>query len=603
MDSIISLGQKNTLAEYMTLSGADNRPPMLDKDLYDSWKSKMELYMQNREHERMIFESVENGPLIWPTVEENGERECKMYDAFDKFTNIKEESLHILPPEWSKFMTDVKLGKDLHTFNYDQLHAYLEQHELHANEVCLMREGHTARKCTQPKRQRNAAWYKEKAMLAEAKEARQLLDEEQIAFLADLRIPTGQGQTIISYNAAFQTENLDTYDSDCDDLSPAQAVLMANISNYGFDVISEIKPTLYDGVVISNKHVAIPMIDDEETLILEEESRLKILTEDFGKCFTPQQELSAEQAFWLRISNPTIESSTPPVRVEVPSELPKVSLVNESLKKLKFQLALFDSVVKKRTTPTALTKGEWRFEHTKTVFNNEIIPYLKSLKSIFNVFDKDLLNKITKVKIVFDQIEAAVQQSLVDKQCMEIANKELLLENDRLSQQIMPHDIVSTVMNCMSINVDCMNVDIQRCASCEKCSNLDVEFSKSKQTYEDLLKNYSQLEKHCILLELSIQINQEIFQKNESCCNQNAPEIPEYFEKNDLKAQLQDKDTTICMLKDTIKSLRKNNKKEIVDHDICDLPTSNAELENSVAKLLYENKSLCNETKSSEAGF
>ncbi|GJZ74577.1 hypothetical protein Tco_0639042, partial [Tanacetum coccineum] len=38
MDSIISLGQKNTLAKYMILSGADNRPPMLDKDLYDSWK-------------------------------------------------------------------------------------------------------------------------------------------------------------------------------------------------------------------------------------------------------------------------------------------------------------------------------------------------------------------------------------------------------------------------------------------------------------------------------------------------------------------------------------------------------------------------------------
>ncbi|GJT13721.1 retrovirus-related pol polyprotein from transposon TNT 1-94 [Tanacetum coccineum] len=71
MYSIISLRKKNTLAEYMILSGADNRPPMLDKDLYDSWKSIMELYMQNREHRRMILESVENGPLIWPTVEEN----------------------------------------------------------------------------------------------------------------------------------------------------------------------------------------------------------------------------------------------------------------------------------------------------------------------------------------------------------------------------------------------------------------------------------------------------------------------------------------------------------------------------------------------------
>ncbi|GKA08084.1 hypothetical protein Tco_0687415 [Tanacetum coccineum] len=205
MDPMISLGQKNTLAEYMILSGADNRPPMLDKDLYDSWKSRMELYMQNREHGRMILESVEHGPLIWPTVEDNGvirtkkyaelsaaekiqadcdmkatniilqglpadiyslvnhhrvakdlwervqllmqgtsltkqERECKLYDAFDKFTHIKGESLHTLPPEWSKFVTDVKLVKDLHTSNFDQLHAYLEQHELHANEVRIMRE-------------------------------------------------------------------------------------------------------------------------------------------------------------------------------------------------------------------------------------------------------------------------------------------------------------------------------------------------------------------------------------------------------------------------------------------------------------------------------
>ncbi|GJZ87403.1 hypothetical protein Tco_0659013 [Tanacetum coccineum] len=101
-------------------------------------------------------------------------------------------------------------------------------------------EGHMARQCTQPKRPRNAAWYKEKAMLAEAQEAGQILDEEQLAFLADPGILADQAQTIIPHNAAFQTEDLDTYDSDCDDLSTAQAVLMANISNYGSDIISEV---------------------------------------------------------------------------------------------------------------------------------------------------------------------------------------------------------------------------------------------------------------------------------------------------------------------------------------------------------------------------
>nr|GEX89603.1 hypothetical protein [Tanacetum cinerariifolium] len=149
---------------------------------------------------------------------------------------------------------------------------------------------------------------RKKAMLAEAWEARQILNEEQLAFLADLGVPDGQAvQTIIPNTDAFQTEDLNIYDSDCDDTSNAKSVLIANISNYGSDVISEctlskpqgfydnmpkqalgyqnlfyhkkaqrIKPTLYDGIVISAKHVAMPMIDDEETLILEEESQSKM---------------------------------------------------------------------------------------------------------------------------------------------------------------------------------------------------------------------------------------------------------------------------------------------------------------------------------------
>nr|GFB09284.1 hypothetical protein [Tanacetum cinerariifolium] len=60
-----------SLADKAILSGADNRPPMLEKDMYDSWKSRMELYMLNKQHGRMI-ESVEHGPLLWPTVEEDG---------------------------------------------------------------------------------------------------------------------------------------------------------------------------------------------------------------------------------------------------------------------------------------------------------------------------------------------------------------------------------------------------------------------------------------------------------------------------------------------------------------------------------------------------
>ncbi|GJQ95703.1 hypothetical protein Tco_0006842 [Tanacetum coccineum] len=96
-----------TLADKVILSGADNRPPMLEKDMYDSWKSKMELYMMNRKHGRMILESFENGPLIWPSIEENRVTRPKKYsklsatEAIQADCDIKEKNIILqgLPPE------------------------------------------------------------------------------------------------------------------------------------------------------------------------------------------------------------------------------------------------------------------------------------------------------------------------------------------------------------------------------------------------------------------------------------------------------------------------------------------------------------------------
>nr|GEY11262.1 hypothetical protein [Tanacetum cinerariifolium] len=230
-------------------------------------------------------------------------------------------------------------------------------------------------------------------------------------------------------------------------------------------------------------------------------------------------ELSAKQAFWFLISNPSIESSNkPPIKVEVPSELPKVSLVNASLKKLKFHFAQFDYVAKKMTTPNA-----------------------------------------------------------------------------RIEEQIMSQDALLTVINSMSLIGEFMNMERMGNESYDKCFNLDAELLKSQNAHNDPLKSYSQLEKHCISLEFSIQLYQELFQKHESCDNQNALEILGFFKNNDLKAQLQDKDTTICKLKELIKSMREKSKEENVNYAYCEIENKNVELENSVAKLLLENGHLCKE--------
>nr|GEY87931.1 hypothetical protein [Tanacetum cinerariifolium] len=297
------------------------------------------------------------------------ERECKRYDGFDKFAynkgetlrdfylrfllllndlniyNVKLEQFQVntkflnsLPLEWIKFVIDVKIVWDLHTPNIDQLHAYLEQHKFHANEVCLMhernsdllalvathqmtcmdhlisltitqpinhlhlsndyqssvhhnaystqpsipqleyipivtkqqqqpefspldlgtsrtytpeasgsnfgkqrtvicynykREGHISKQCTKPKRKQDDSWFKDKVLLVQAQANDQNLHEEELAFLADQGISEGQAtQTVITQNAAYQTDDLDAYDSDCDELNTAKVALMTNLPHY-----------------------------------------------------------------------------------------------------------------------------------------------------------------------------------------------------------------------------------------------------------------------------------------------------------------------------------------------------------------------------------
>ncbi|GJW26601.1 retrovirus-related pol polyprotein from transposon TNT 1-94 [Tanacetum coccineum] len=179
-------------------------------------------------------------------------------------------------------------------------------------------EGHMARQCTQPKRPRNAAWFKDKAMLAEAHESGQILDEVKLAFLAYPGIPDCQAaQTTILSNATFQTEDLDAYDSDCHDVSNAKAVLMANLSNYSSDVISEVSHSESYHNDLDNQSVHA-MQDFKQTPVVDFPDN-KII------------KLSAEQATWLQTSHSnTDQSNISLVKIEASRELPKASLVESS---------------------------------------------------------------------------------------------------------------------------------------------------------------------------------------------------------------------------------------------------------------------------------
>ncbi|GKA05385.1 hypothetical protein Tco_0684505 [Tanacetum coccineum] len=404
-----------------------------------------------------------------------------------------------------------------------------------------------------------------------------------------------------------------------------------------------------------------------------------------------------------------------PTKVEVPKELPKVSMVNTSLKKLKYHLTGFDVVVKERTMATAITEGSWGFEHTKACFRDEIIPFVKALKDIFNTFDQYLIDELTEVQNVFHQMEQAVEQHHLESKTFEVKMNQVLNENKRLLKQVINKDIVNIIMNstvdndsvnmheckkclkletellnkkdfieketydklfrsyttlekhCISvkalkdifntfdqylideltevqnvfhqmkqaveqhrsesktfkvkmnqvlnenerlleqvINKDIVNIIMNSTMDnahvnmheCKKCLKLETELLNKndfieKETYDKLFRSYTTLEKHCISLEVDTQLNQEIFQRDNSVSNQSASNFDQYFELNELKAQSQEKYIRHSKeLKERIKSLSGNMNEDKVKKDIEEIETINIELDHKVSKLSAENEHL-----------
>nr|GFC05830.1 hypothetical protein [Tanacetum cinerariifolium] len=65
--------------------------------------------------------------------------------------------------------------------------------------------------------------------------------EEELEFLADPGTPeSSSNQIVVTNNAAYQADDLDAYDSDCDEINSAKIALMGNLSHYGSDNLAEV---------------------------------------------------------------------------------------------------------------------------------------------------------------------------------------------------------------------------------------------------------------------------------------------------------------------------------------------------------------------------
>ncbi|GJX50648.1 hypothetical protein Tco_0277493 [Tanacetum coccineum] len=188
----------------------------------------MEFTMMIRQHGRMILNPLgKYGPLILASIEENRfdktQRNFELIatiaiqaDCDIKATNI---ILQGLPPDVYALVSNHKVAKEI----WERIQLLMQGNFIDkiGKGNCKW-EAHMSKQYTKPKRKQDDSWFKEKVLLVQAQAHGQILNEEELTFLADPDIPEGQAiQTVITHNVAYQADDLDAYDSDCDELNTA----------------------------------------------------------------------------------------------------------------------------------------------------------------------------------------------------------------------------------------------------------------------------------------------------------------------------------------------------------------------------------------------
>ncbi|GJS01597.1 retrovirus-related pol polyprotein from transposon TNT 1-94 [Tanacetum coccineum] len=428
-------------------------------------------------------------------------------------------------------------------------------------------EGHMSKQCTKPKRKRDDSWFKDKVLLVQAQANGQILHEEELAFLADLGTAEGQAtQTVITHNAAYQADDLDAYDSDCDELNTAKVALMANLSHYGSDALAEVhNPDNVDNNMINQGVQSIEIDHLKQILsehVKEKESLMQTITllkNDFKK--EESRNIDREIALEKKIkqldnivykkdqSVQTVHMLTKPQFFYDHTTKQALGFQNPfNLKKAQqLEPKLYDGNVIKNTSAIMFLNSEETLmlaeesrskmllkQQDPMVLEKKVITTPVDYANSMNSLDPNPSCRPTKVEVPKElpKVSMAVEQHRLESKTFEVKMNQVLNENERLLEQVINKDIVNIIMN-SSVENAYVNVH-----ECEKCLKLETKLLNKmdfieKKTYDKLFRSYTTLEKHFISLEVDTQLNQENFQMDNSVSNQSAPNLDKI--KKDIK--------------------------------------------------------------------
>ncbi|GKC51041.1 retrovirus-related pol polyprotein from transposon TNT 1-94 [Tanacetum coccineum] len=545
---------------------------MLEKHSCNSWKSIMELYMMNRPHGRMILASVEKGPLVWPTSTVDGvtrpkeytkltpaetiqanskdiwekikllmqgmsltkqERECKLNDEFDKFTYKKGESLHEYYLRFTLLLNDMNIYK-MPLEQFQSLPAILQQHQ-------LREPSNLGNKPTINDGKGQGSYVKNAT-----KPRRKRVDSW---FKVKCVVGSSSSSRFKFYMMRGENEFL--ADPSIPEGSKPHRLLITHNVGYQADDLDA-----YDVIVMNSTPPHSFLMADYYS------SMFSALAEVHNHDNVNNNMIN--QAVQVM---PSSEQSNVVnhLETEITSDSNIIPYSQYVIESQQLEPKLYVRDIIQKTNPIVIPDSE------ETLMLAEKSHSKMLLKQKDPIIMEQAVNYIVRVKH------------------FEVKMNQVLNDNEQLLEQFINKDIVNLIMNS---SADIASVNVHECKKCLKLeTELQTDFIE-KEIYDKLFKSFTTLEKHCISLEVDSQLNQEIFQRDNSVSNQSAPSFDQLFELNELKAQSQEKDTNIKKLKERIESLRGKLNENKIKKDLEEIETINIELDHRSVEISDLNASL-----------
>ncbi|GJX50788.1 hypothetical protein Tco_0277633 [Tanacetum coccineum] len=389
-----------------------------------------------------------------------------------------------------------------------------------------------SKQCTKPRRKKDDSWFKDKVLLVQAQAGGQILHDEELTFLADLEVLEAQAtQTVITHNAAYQADDLDAYDSDCDELNTAKVALMANLSCYGLDVLAEVHNpdtthTMNQGEQVTISCEQSSVMDHAETEI----------TSEGNIILYPQYLRESEQAA-MNLDNKNV-NDTLTAELERYKEQVKVLKEGQNVK------------IKSQDNFSNLNEQNAEIDHLKETLSEK----LREKES--------LMKTVNELKDDFKKEESRN------------IDREIALEKK-----------INILIIFLLVSEFCAPSDPYPSSTANK-----VEVLKELPKVSMVNASLKRLKQHLAGFDKVVKERTTAAATTEGTWG--APNIDQYFELNELKAESQEKDKVIMKLKERIKSLSGNVNADKVKMDMDEIETLNIELDHRVSKLIAENEHL-----------